>query len=335
MRRVVQLAGRGVDLSADDDRRWASVDALFAGCPESSATPDVTLHFDRLPPELPERPPDLLYTGIDVWLGGDGAACRSATGVIARRVGSDIHVGGPTDDPATSDRAVAAASEPTFDLATAFRRSVQHVLADALAELGRHALHAAAIRSGEHVVVALGDTGAGKSTLAYAASQRGWSVLTDDLTFIATDDGRVLAWGLPKPLNIPRNLIDGDAVKGAGRSGRAIPNDARNRVQVPLEQLGVPGEGHVAAVVLIEHATGAGHLQRIEAGPSLLQTLLPSFPLVPDRRRLRELFPGAAALSRLPAWTLSHDADPARRLHVAGTFLADISETLALDPADQ
>jgi hypothetical protein len=286
-------------------------------------TSDIRLRFERRPPALPDRPPDLTYTGIDVWLGGDGAACRSATGVAARRVGSDIHVGGPPDDQSTSN----TPPDPAFDLATAFRRSVQHVLVDALAEHGRHALHAAAIRSGDVVVVALGDTGAGKSTLAYAASQRGWSVLTDDLTFVTIDDGRLLAWGLPKPLNIPRDLLDDDQI-GADRSGRAIPNDARNRVQVPLE-LDQRNGGHIAAVVLIEHATGSGHLQQIEPGPSLLKSLLPSFPLAPDRHRMRELFPSAAALSRMPAWTLSHDLDPTRRLDVAGTLLDHITETLA------
>ena len=266
-----------------------------------------------------------------MWLGDDGAACRSAAGVAARRHGDDIVVGGPADDSPTSDPALDPGLDPAFDLATAFRRSVQHVLADALAEHGRHALHAASIRSGPHVVVALGGTGAGKSTLAYAASQRGWSVLTDDLTFIDSDDGDVLAWGLRKRLNIPRDLVSGDDHSDTTHPGIAIPNDARNRLQLPLEHDDVPGAGRVAAVVLVEHAAGAGHLERIEPGPSLLKSLLPSFPLAPDRSRLRELFPSAAALSRLPAWRLYHDADPTRRLDVAGTLLASIIETLDLD----
>ena len=95
----------------------------------------------------------------------------------------------------------------------------------------------------------------------------------------------------------------------------------------------MPGAGRVAAVLLVEHAPGAGRLQRVETGPSLLTTLLPSFPLAPDRRRMRELFPIAAALSRLPTWTLHHDSDPARRLDVAGTLLEQIAEALALNDA--
>jgi hypothetical protein len=342
MRRVVQLAGRDVELSADDARRWAAIDALFAGCSESPRTPQLRLRFGRQPPELPDRPPDLSYTGIEVWLGGDGAACRSDSGVAARRHGDDITVGGPHDDRRVADPAhdpaLDTAHDPALDtaldhgldLAAAFRRSVQHVLADALAEHGRHTLHAASIRYGERIVVALGGTGAGKSTLAYAASRRGWPVLSDDLTFVACADHHILAWGLPKPLNVPGDLISG---------GEVIPRDARNRVRVQLEHGTAPANmaanmeraGNVAAVLLVEHANGAGRVQRIEPGPSLMKTLLPSFPLAPDPRRLRELFPIAAALSRLPAWTLHHDTDPAVRLDVAGTLLEQITEAFAND----
>src|SRR6185295_9027611 len=115
MHRVVQLAGRDVELTADDAPRWAAIDALFAGCAESAGSPQLRLQFTRRPPELPHRPPDLSYTGIDVWLGGDGAACRSSAGVAARRRGDDIEVGGPADDTPTPDHGL--------DLATAFRRS--------------------------------------------------------------------------------------------------------------------------------------------------------------------------------------------------------------------
>jgi hypothetical protein len=176
-------------------------------------------------------------------------------------------------------------------------------------------------------------------------------VLTDDLTFIDSDDGDVLAWGLRKRLNIPRDLVLGDLVSGdlvsgdlvsgdlvsgddhsdATHPGIAIPNDARNRLQLPLEHDDMPGAGRVVAVVLVGHAAGAGHLERIEPGPSLLKSLLSSFPLAPDRSRLRELFPSAAALSRLPGWRLYHDADPTRRLDVATTLLASITRTLELD----
>jgi hypothetical protein len=314
MRRVVQLAGRDVELSAADDRRWEAVDALFAGCAGSTNAPQIRLRFDRRSPALPDRPPDLSYTGIEVWLGGDGAACRSAAGVAARRHGDDIHVGGPTNG---SPAGVAS------DLASAFRRSTQHVLADALAEHGRYTLHAASIRLGDDVVVALGGTGAGKSTLAYAASRCEWSVLSDDLTFVAHGIDELLAWGLPKPINIPGDLIAG------GDRGLAIPDDERLRVRLPLERATARDAGHVTAVLLVEHSTGAGRVQRIDPGPSLLKSVLPSFPLAPDRRRLRELFPIAAALSRLPAWTLHHDAVPARRLDVAGTLLTEIRATLA------
>jgi hypothetical protein len=316
MRRVVQVAGRDIALSADDTRRWDAIDALFAGCAESSEAPQITLHFGGRPPALPDRQPDLEFTGVDVWLGIDGAACRTAAGVAARRNGNEVEVGGPIEQPDTAAAAI--------DLANAFRRSVQHVLADVLAVHGRHTVHAASISHAGWVVIALGGTGAGKSTLAFAASRRGWSVLSDDLTFVTVEGGQVVASGLPKPLNVPGDLL------GPGRGGgSAIAHDARDRVRLPLEPLVRPGSSPVAAVIVIEHAAGDGRLVPLAPGPDLLKLLLPSFPLAPDRRRLRDLFPIAAALSRLPAWTLYHDVDPGRRLDVAGTMLDEIAPTLA------
>ncbi|HWM18854.1 MAG TPA: hypothetical protein VNO51_04150 [Ilumatobacteraceae bacterium] len=326
MHRVIHLAGRSIELSAADEWRWEAVDALFAGCADSSQTPHLRLRFDQVPPTVPARPPTLSYTGIDVWLGGDGAACRSAAGVAAVRQGDDIVVGGPMDDW----RASGSAIDPHLDLQSAFRRSVQHVLADALAEHGRHTLHAASIRYRDHVVVALGGTGAGKSTLAYAASRRGGTVLSDDLTFLAGDDSHLVAWGLPKPLNLPGDLVGEDH-----SASEVIPQDARNRVRVPLERSLLEDPGHAAVLLLVAHAPAAGYVQRIEPGPSLLKTVLPSFPLAPDPDRMRELFPIAAALSRLPTWALFHDADPARRLDVGGTLLEQITGALAHTSADR
>lgn len=320
-----------MELEADDAPRWAAIDALFAGCAESAGSPQLRLQFTGNPPELPGRAPDLAYTGIDVWLGGDGAACRSSAGVAARRRDDVIEVGGPTDSVPTPDQGLDSA----VDLATAFRRSVQHVLADALAEHDRHTLHAASISDGERVLVAVGGTGAGKSTLAYAASRREWTVLSDDLTFLTMDGNQLVAWGLPKPLNIPGDLIGADDDGAAGDGRVAIVDDARNRVRVPLPHSPAVDAGRVSGVLIIEHAVGPAHVERIEPGPQLLKTLLPSFPLAPDRRRMRELFPIAAALSRLPAWTLHHDADPARRLDAAATLLQQIVEGLDPDDADQ
>ena len=124
-----------------------------------------------------------------------------------------------------------------------------------------------------------------------------------------------MAWGFPKPLNIPSDLLGDDQIT-AEAAGSSIPNDARNRVQVPLERRPPWMADGSLPCSSSSTPTGSGHLQRIEPGPSLMKSLLPSFPLAPDRRRMRELFPIAAALSRLPAWTLlprCRPVTPARR----------------------
>jgi hypothetical protein len=318
MEAVVRVAGLDVGLSAGDDRRWVAIDALFGGCPSSISTtqPQLRLRFVSEPPAVPEREPDVRHEWTDVWFDESGLACRSAGGVAARRGGDEIVVGGPADVGALPARA----------LATAFRRSVQHVLADALAEHGRHTLHGASVSiTGDGVIVAVGGPGAGKSTLAYAAALRGWGVLGDDLTFLALDDrnranGELLvAWGLPKPLNIPR-----DVLTDAG-AGSALPGDERDRVEIPLGADPQRAPLPVAAVALLEHADGEGRLAPVAPRPELLKLLLASFPLVLDRRRFPQLFRIAAALSRLPVWTLYHDADPARRVASAAALLGELA----------
>ena len=130
-------------------------------------SPQLRLQFGRRPPELPDRAPDLSYTGIDVWLGGDGAACRSVSGVAARRHGDDIRVGGPGDDP----RVAGPRTRPDL-------RPGVGVPPQRPTRVGRCARRARSAHAARRIDpqrrpggLAVGGTGAGKSTLAYAASR--------------------------------------------------------------------------------------------------------------------------------------------------------------------
>ena len=61
---------------------------------------------------------------------------------------------------------------------------------------GRLLLHAACVRSAGQVVLLVGRSGAGKSSLALAAVRRGFDYFSDELTVV--DGGRV--WGVPRAL---------------------------------------------------------------------------------------------------------------------------------------
>jgi hypothetical protein len=71
---------------------------------------------------------------------------------------------------------------------------------DLLASPEATTLHAALVARGEHAIAILGGPEAGKSTLAVALWQCGWSVLGDDLMVV--DPVRVRAWPAPRRVGL-------------------------------------------------------------------------------------------------------------------------------------
>jgi hypothetical protein len=71
-----------------------------------------------------------------------------------------------------------------------------HVTAMLVHQRGQIPLHAASLvpPGGGGAVAIVGDKGAGKSTLAAALLERGWTLVNDDLTRIAATPGGVIAW---------------------------------------------------------------------------------------------------------------------------------------------
>jgi HprK-related kinase A len=67
-------------------------------------------------------------------------------------------------------------------------------------------LHAAALERGGVCIVLPGEPGAGKSTLAAALMLTGWRLLSDELTLVDRDDGRLAA--LARPVSLKNGSID-------------------------------------------------------------------------------------------------------------------------------
>jgi HprK-related kinase A len=65
--------------------------------------------------------------------------------------------------------------------------------------------HAAALERGGAAVIMPGVPGAGKSTLAAALSNRGWRLLSDELTLLSPTDGTLAA--LARPINLKNQSI--------------------------------------------------------------------------------------------------------------------------------
>lgn len=66
---------------------------------------------------------------------------------------------------------------------------------------GRYPVHAAAVARGASALLLAGPTGAGKSTLAYAASRSGFEVLADDASYLQLEP-QLRIWGRPGRLHL-------------------------------------------------------------------------------------------------------------------------------------
>lgn len=305
MRTTVLIGGVPTRLSAADPSRRRAIDALFGGCLPVAASnaAGIAVAFAVAAPETPDRAPDVEYSEVRLWFTPGGLGCRHVSGLVAERHGDLITVGGDADER---------------DLDRSFRRAVQPALIDALAERGRHSLHAAALVRDGRAIIAIGSTGAGKSTLSYAAgtSERGWRVLTDDIAWVTLDDDVIEVSGLPKPLQVPDNTL-AQPPEGA----RRLDNDARNRWVLPQELVAHDERVPVIGLLVIQHADSDGHLEPHPSGPGLLAQLVQTHPFSASAERVRAFFPVAGALSRLPVLVLRHDADPSKRVAVAVELL--------------
>ncbi len=96
------------------------------------------------------------------------------------------------------------------------RRIFQPVITHVLAHRGVFVIHAASMRRGERGLLALGETGKGKSTIALAAFQDDWRVMGDDLVALWIVDDTPMIRGLPKPMALPSDVA-ADAIPRAPR----------------------------------------------------------------------------------------------------------------------
>ncbi len=104
----------------------------------------------------------------------------------------------------------------------AFERSV---LPLALQALGGHALHASGILGPAGVVAFCGESGTGKSTLAYALGTRGYSPWADDAVAFEITDAEVLTVRLPFRLRLRPDaavVLDGGVTEPAERKSAAL-----------------------------------------------------------------------------------------------------------------
>jgi hypothetical protein len=84
-----------------------------------------------------------------------------------------------------------------------WRMVVFPVLLSVLAgSLGLVELHASCVAGNQEGLVLIGPSRSGKSTLALALTKAGLTLISDDRTFCSLKQGKLMAWGMPRPLKL-------------------------------------------------------------------------------------------------------------------------------------
>ena len=285
-----------------------AVDALFGGCPSAPAgVAEVVIDRRAAAIAPPPSPPTVVTEDASYWFVDAGVVALHKSGVCGRCLGDVVEVGG-----------VAAAG----DHDRALRLATQMPLADALSRLGREVVHAGAVERDGTTLLIAGFSGAGKSTFAYAAQRAGWTVLADDLVIVA-ETNPVSAWGFPKPLHVPVDVLD-----DAPAHACAMADDERGRWVIAPPVMSSTDGAPISGVIALGHSDSSARWERGPTGVQWSKELLVSFPLVRVPARLRSALPIAAAVARLPSFRFEQDSVPERRVAAVGTFLGWVGDEL-------
>jgi hypothetical protein len=273
----------------------------LAPCPDA---PLGELVFERRPVAVPRRSPDEDYKEQALWHDGERLFVEAPPHAIRAVV------------TPTSARVGCASPTDEVGLRQLFHPIATHMLAyhDA------YVVHGAAVRRDGFAVLVLGESGKGKSTLALAALEHGWTVMSDDLVALRRHRGGLEMRGVPKPLALP-----GDLAAEALAASPALAWDHRERRHVGVERLDT-GPVELTRIVVVDHGDDDRAALAPIATDEVLSLLLGSFASSLDASLMRRFFPVATTAARLPCSRLLHARDPDARLREAVRVLDQLAD---------
>jgi hypothetical protein len=141
---------------------------------------------------------------------------------------------------------------------------------------------ACVVRQGRGLLLA-GESGTGKSTLALALVRRGLAFVSDEWVYLSRSDGRLLAWGLPTPLELLPDTVTFFPELAAMEPAEALNGELAFEVD-PGQVFGVRRAHHCEPhwLVLLERRPENGHAFEVvspeEVAAHLEKDLLPEEP---------------------------------------------------------
>jgi len=182
---------------------------------------DVIVRLEDDPP--PWEPPDDAQWCLKIVSDEEITLCGKGFALFQVREGKEIAI---TSAPGVDERLV-----QLFTVGT--------VLPIALRQRGRHVLHGSCVEINGNAVAFLGQSGAGKSSIAAALHARGHPLIADDVTAIEFDAGRALVYSA-----FPQVKLSGAVAAALGCAGDQLidlhPMETRRGYRVPEPALGGP-----------------------------------------------------------------------------------------------
>ena len=222
---------------------------------------------------------------------------------------------------------------------------IEHIINDhlaprLLAELGELVLHASAVRFGDRIALFLGETGAGKSTLATSLHQAGHLLLGDDAVIVTRAPDGYCAQAVYPSLRLYPEAIESLIGSGATTTPMADYSDKQHVRLASLPSVAEPPLPLAAIFFLTGKDAGEAPVTSVSLRPmqstmACIKLVEQSFTLDPRdpqcaARRLAQLSQLALAV---PAYTLSYPHDFSCLAEVHAAIAASLEKPAPAMPA--
>ncbi len=171
--------------------------------------------------------------------------------------------------------------------------------------LGLLELHSSCVAKGSSGVLILGPARSGKSTLAMAMSLASFRVLSDDRAFCSVEKGKLLAYGLPRPVKLRR-----DAGTWFSQFRNIEPRHRQNGEDVFYSNLilRAPEPCEPKAIVCLERNGEDCRISRME--PIEISRRIEADLMAENRNAVEKQQRVIDRLLQLPCWRVQYGARP-------------------------
>jgi predicted ATPase len=156
-----------------------------------------------------EAPPDSVDFSMRLWVDNADTAQPPWPKPYVRGLGHLVFAGFDTGSSLLADlhtRRVIGRFSAGMAADTKYWRTVifPMLLSVLAGTVGLVELHASCVAIDERALLLVGPSGSGKSTLAMAMTEAGFKLVSDDRIFCSLRRGKLLAWGMRRPLKLRR-----------------------------------------------------------------------------------------------------------------------------------